>query len=296
MCKNKQSSQVAQHLAAGSAAGTADDRAFERQGQPWVELEHRDVQAVIPGGPVQHGRLGADGHWLLSALKVPPNQVAVVGQAPAATKDSPPSQTLMAAFKLPVWQVVELAGDAQGRIWLVVDLVQLDAKDMPVQRMRQAVILMRKALKWRATTCAALMEHRNNSVRPNWAAAGICTACACKQTACISKRCRREIPPFHVGLALASGGLGQPQPHDPRRNHHHRQDRARLQLLVGRRRLAARCLGQRQMHANRRQRLPKLHAFRRLWCRLFWLCRQSLANRQTDAVAAELPSVFHRIV
>jgi len=113
---------------------------FERQGQPWIELEHQDVQSVAPTPVVQRGRLTADGRWLLLGLKVPPNQVAITGQAPTGPADSAPSQTLLVQFKLPVWQIVELAGDAQGHIWLVVDLVQLDAQDMPVQRLRQAVI------------------------------------------------------------------------------------------------------------------------------------------------------------
>lgn len=120
---------------------------FERQSQPWIELEHRDVQSVGPTPVVQQGRLTADGRWLLLGLKVPPNQVAITGQVPKITpqvptpaQESPPGQTLLAAFKLPVWQIVELAGDTKGHLWLVVDLVQLDAKDMPVQRLRQAVI------------------------------------------------------------------------------------------------------------------------------------------------------------
>jgi hypothetical protein len=119
------------------------------QGAVWAELEHTRLVrlAGMDGGTLQPaeipGRPTADGRWLLQALRVPPDKVVVTGRSPTAGAETPAGLALEVQFPLPIWAIVELAGDSQGRIWLVADLVRLDASDKPAEQRRMAVV-------WRA--------------------------------------------------------------------------------------------------------------------------------------------------
>ena len=108
----------------------------------WAEFEHTrlirlgglDGATLAPASLA--GRPGLDARRLLRALRTAPGQVAITGRALEAPDSTAPNLTLQAEFPLPVWQVLELAGDQQGRVWLVVDAVAFDAQDKPAQRRR----------------------------------------------------------------------------------------------------------------------------------------------------------------
>lgn len=111
-------------------------------GALWAEFEHTRLirlgglnGATLPPSTLA-GRPGLDARRVLRALRTGPGQVAIAGRAVDAPDDAAPNLTLQAEFPLPVWQVLELAGDQAGRTWLVVDAVAFDAQDQPAQRRR----------------------------------------------------------------------------------------------------------------------------------------------------------------
>ncbi len=68
------------------------------------------------------GRPTPDGLRRLTAARVVPNQVTVQVRRLSDADDAPPVRALQATLPSDVQQIVELAADAIGRIWLVVDL------------------------------------------------------------------------------------------------------------------------------------------------------------------------------
>jgi hypothetical protein len=121
-------------------------------GALWTEVGHEHWQRLAdavgqPTPPARiEGRLGARGDRVLRALRVPTaagsasGRAVVTGKAAAAGADAPPVWSAEATFDLPVHALEELAGDNQGRVWLVADLVRADAADQPLERRRVAVV------------------------------------------------------------------------------------------------------------------------------------------------------------
>ena len=111
-------------------------------GELWAEYEHAQLRRVTgSGAAVLEGRPTADNRWLLKALRVPPSRAALAGRQPGSAVDQAPGLTIQAEFAWPVMQLVELGGKTGDRLWLVADLVQLDAEDRPVQRRREALLI-----------------------------------------------------------------------------------------------------------------------------------------------------------
>lgn len=111
-------------------------------GELWAEYEHAQLRRVTgSGAAVLEGRPTADNRWLLKALRVPPNRAALAGRQPGSAVDQAPQLAIQAEFAWPVMQLVELGGKTGDRLWLVADLVQLDAEDRPVQRRREALLI-----------------------------------------------------------------------------------------------------------------------------------------------------------
>lgn len=127
-------------------------------GALWAEVGHAHWQRLAdaagqPTVPARiEGRLSARGDLVLRALRVPTaagsangrdvftGRAVVTGKAAAAGTDAPPVWSAEATFELPVHALEELAGDSQGRVWLVADLVRIDAADQPLERRRVAVV------------------------------------------------------------------------------------------------------------------------------------------------------------
>ena len=113
---------------------------WQHAGKLWLEMENTYLIALDdPAHPKLTGRPSRDGKWLLTALRVPPDKVAVAGNAVGQSATEAPKLALQADFPLPVWAIAELDSDATGRVWIVADLVKLGPDDRPVDRKRQAV-------------------------------------------------------------------------------------------------------------------------------------------------------------
>ncbi len=108
----------------------------------YAEYEHSELRRLTgSGASVLQGRPTRDQQWLLKALRVPPDRVAVAGRAAGEAADAAPGLAIQTQFDKPVAQLVELAAVEAQRIWLVADLVQLDPEGRPSARYRQAVVL-----------------------------------------------------------------------------------------------------------------------------------------------------------
>ncbi|MSQ81818.1 MAG: hypothetical protein EXR77_02745 [Myxococcales bacterium] len=113
---------------------------WQHAGKLWLEMENTYLIALDDlAHPKLMGRPSRDGKWLLSALRVPPDKVAVAGNAVGQSATEAPKLALQAEFPLPVWAIAELDSDASGRVWIVADLVKFGPDDRPVDRKRQAV-------------------------------------------------------------------------------------------------------------------------------------------------------------
>lgn len=111
-------------------------------GALYAEYEHSELRRLVGSGPTTlQGRPTRDQRWLLKALRIPPDRVAVAGRAPGAAIDAVPGLAIQTQFSMPVAQLVELGAVEPERIWLVADLVQLGVDDQPIARQRQAVVL-----------------------------------------------------------------------------------------------------------------------------------------------------------
>lgn len=145
--RDSQSGAVLQTVALASAKiveGGMTTGLFVQNGSVFVELEHTALRRVAgTPAPDLRNRPTADGKWLLAALRVPPDKVAVAGRSPTAGEDQAPGLALQGQFKTPVAQIVELAGDLGGRVWLAADLVQVGPDDKPLS-------IKREALAWNA--------------------------------------------------------------------------------------------------------------------------------------------------
>ncbi len=94
----------------------------------YTEVGHVTMQRLaslqgLPRAPkAVAGRLSPDGSLVLTAARHLPDRVTVVVRKAADAPDAVPLRSLEAVLPLPVAQIVELATDAMGRIWLVADL------------------------------------------------------------------------------------------------------------------------------------------------------------------------------
>lgn len=113
---------------------------FVHDGGVFVEVEHTALRRIAgtPGVDLRN-RPSADGKWLLAALRVPPDKVAVAGRAPTAAEDQAPGLALQGQFSIPVAEIIELAGDLAGRVWLAADLVQVGPDNKPTAVKREAI-------------------------------------------------------------------------------------------------------------------------------------------------------------
>lgn len=115
-------------------------------GALWAELEHTRLVrlATLGGKPAPTatlaGRPTLDGKLLLRGLRVPPRDVAVAGRALDAAPQTAPTLALQTTFELQVAQVLELAGDASGRIWLAADTVALADDGRPTKVQREVAV------------------------------------------------------------------------------------------------------------------------------------------------------------
>lgn len=111
-------------------------------GSLYGEYEHSDLRRLTgTGAALLQGRPTRDQGWLLKALRVPPDRVALAGRAPGDQAHDPPGLALQTQFPLPVAQLLELGAVDSGHLWLVADLVQLGDDGRPKERLRQAVVL-----------------------------------------------------------------------------------------------------------------------------------------------------------
>ncbi|MBM4342530.1 MAG: hypothetical protein FJ100_04040 [Deltaproteobacteria bacterium] len=137
-----QTGQVAQTLdlaAAGVAEPGLSTALWLHQGHLWLELENTHLVPLQSKSAAIKGRPSRDGHWLLSALRVPPDKVAVAGVQVGQTESGAPGVALQHQFDLPVWAIADLDSDAGGRVWLTADLVRFGPDDRPADRKRMAI-------------------------------------------------------------------------------------------------------------------------------------------------------------
>lgn len=125
--------------AAGVAEPGLSTALWLHQGALWLEMENTHLVPLQAKAPALRGRPSRDGKWLLSALRVPPDKVAVAGHAVGQGDHVPPGMALQHQFDLPVWAIADLDSDGAGRVWLTADLVRFGPDDRPVDRKRTAI-------------------------------------------------------------------------------------------------------------------------------------------------------------
>ncbi len=109
------------------------------EGALWLEMENTRLVPLQAKATAKQGRPSRDGKWVLSALRVPPDKVAVAGRGVDQGDAEAPRLALQHQFELPLFSIADLDSDAAGRVWLTADLVRFGPDDRPLDRKRNAI-------------------------------------------------------------------------------------------------------------------------------------------------------------